>query len=136
MEENPDGLAPKAGELGRLGVPAFMFPEGNNREVERVFREIARLTHGAYCRFDRGAARQLAELLRAVARSIKLLKPDEIERHPPTLRRVKARIGSFARAFLSRPRLRLPAWKSRLGPNSSIHGEGRGGVISSHSLVN
>jgi hypothetical protein len=67
MEENPDRLAPDAGELGRLGVPAFMFQEGNNREVERVFREIARLTHGAYCRFDPGAARQLAELLRAVA---------------------------------------------------------------------
>jgi len=32
-----------------------------------VFRDIARLTHGAYCRFDPGAARQLAELLRAVA---------------------------------------------------------------------
>jgi hypothetical protein len=44
-----------------------MFQEGDNREVERTFREIARLTHGAYCRFDPGAARQLAELLRAVA---------------------------------------------------------------------
>jgi hypothetical protein len=44
-----------------------MFQEGGSREVERVFREIARLTHGAYCRFDPGAARQLAELLRAVA---------------------------------------------------------------------
>ena len=32
-----------------------------------VFRDIARLTRGAYCRFDPGAARQLAELLRAVA---------------------------------------------------------------------
>jgi hypothetical protein len=28
---------------------------------------MARLTHGAYCRFDPGAAHQLAELLRAVA---------------------------------------------------------------------
>ena len=33
----------------------------------RCFREIARLTHGAYFRFDTGAARELAELLRAVA---------------------------------------------------------------------
>ena len=32
-----------------------------------MFRDIAHLTHGAYCRFDPGAARQLAELLRAVA---------------------------------------------------------------------
>jgi hypothetical protein len=67
MEENPDELAHKASELGRLGVPAFMFQEGDDREVEQVFRDIARLTHGAYCRFDPGAARQLAELLRAVA---------------------------------------------------------------------
>jgi hypothetical protein len=67
MEENPDTLAREAGELGRLGVPAFMFQEGHDRDVERVFHRIARLTHGAYCRFDPGAARQLAELLRAVA---------------------------------------------------------------------
>ena len=45
----------------------FMFQEDNDREVEQVFREIARLTCGAYCRFNPGAVRQLAELLRAVA---------------------------------------------------------------------
>jgi hypothetical protein len=67
MEENADELARDAGELGRLGVPAFMFQEGHSREVEQTFRDIANLTHGAYCRFDPGAARQLAELLRAVA---------------------------------------------------------------------
>jgi len=67
VEENPDTLAREAGELGRLGVPAFMFQEGHDRDVEQVFHRIARLTHGAYCRFDPGAARQLAELLRAVA---------------------------------------------------------------------
>jgi len=67
VEEDPDTLTDDASELGRLGVPAFMFQEGRNREVEQVFRGIARLTHGAYCRFDPGAARQLAELLRAVA---------------------------------------------------------------------
>ena len=67
MEENPDALSRDADELGRLGVPTFMFQEGDSREVERVFREIARLTRGAYCRFDPGAARQLGELLRAVA---------------------------------------------------------------------
>jgi hypothetical protein len=67
MEENSDTLVHDADELGRLGVPAFMFQEGHDRNVEHVFRAIARLTHGAYCRFDSGAARQLAELLRAVA---------------------------------------------------------------------
>ncbi len=35
--------------------------------VEQVFREIARLTGGAYGKFDAGAAKQLGELLRAVA---------------------------------------------------------------------
>jgi hypothetical protein len=67
FEEEEDAVIPKAAELGRLGMRAFMFQEGNDREVEQVFREIARLTRGAYCRFDPGAARQLAELLRAVA---------------------------------------------------------------------
>jgi hypothetical protein len=36
-------------------------------KVERVFRELARLTNGAYARFDAGAAKQLRELLQAVA---------------------------------------------------------------------
>jgi hypothetical protein len=67
MEEDPDTLSRDADELGRLGVPPFMFQEGNDRNVERVFRDIARLTHGAYGRFDPGAARQLADLLRAMA---------------------------------------------------------------------
>jgi hypothetical protein len=67
MEENPDTLARGAAELGRLGVPAFMFHEGHDREAECAFRTIASSTRGAYCRFDPGAARQLAELLRAVA---------------------------------------------------------------------
>jgi hypothetical protein len=58
MEENPDDLAHDAAALGKAGVPAFMFQEGTNREVEAVFREIAQLTKGAYCRFDPGAARQ------------------------------------------------------------------------------
>jgi hypothetical protein len=67
MEESIDRLAATAGELGLLGVPAFMFQEGNDPVAERAFREIARLTHGVYCRFDTGSAHQLAELLRAAA---------------------------------------------------------------------
>src|SRR6516225_8200336 len=59
MEENPDTLAHEAGELGRLGVPAFMFQEGRDRLVEQTFQDIARLTNGAYCRFDKGSAKQL-----------------------------------------------------------------------------
>ncbi len=67
LEENPNELAHTADELGRAGVPVFMFQEGHDRIVERVYRDITRRTHGAYCRFDPGAARQLGELLRAVA---------------------------------------------------------------------
>src|SRR5438105_3968736 len=67
MEEKLDDLCHAAGELGLLGVPAFMFQEGFDPITEQAFREIARLTRGAYCRFDPGAAHQLAELLRAAA---------------------------------------------------------------------
>jgi hypothetical protein len=67
MEEKLDDLCHAAGALGLLGVPAFMFQEGHDAVTEQAFREIARLTRGAYCRFDPGAAHQLAELLRAVA---------------------------------------------------------------------
>ena len=67
MEETLDTLAAAAGELGLRGVPVFVFQEGGDPVAEQAFREIARLTRGAYCRFDAGAAHQLAELLRAVA---------------------------------------------------------------------
>lgn len=67
MEEPLDDLAAAAGELALLGVPAFMFHEGSDAVAERAFREIARLTRGAYCRFDVGAADTLRELLRAAA---------------------------------------------------------------------
>jgi hypothetical protein len=50
-----------------LGVPLFMFQEGDDPEVEKVFRELARLTGGAYAKFTSGAARELGDMLRAVA---------------------------------------------------------------------
>src|SRR4030081_846756 len=65
MEEKIDDLCAKAGELGLLKVPVFMFQEGHDSVAEQTFREIARLTGGAWCRFDPGAAAQLRELLRA-----------------------------------------------------------------------
>jgi hypothetical protein len=67
MEEPIDDLCAAAGELGLLGVPAFVFQEGGDAAAEQAFREIARLSRGAYCRFDMSAAHELAELLRAVA---------------------------------------------------------------------
>jgi hypothetical protein len=67
MEEKVDDLAAVAGELGLLGVRVFIFQEGRDPIVERAFREIARLSGGAYGRFDVNSAHQLAELLRAAA---------------------------------------------------------------------
>ncbi len=67
MEESVDDLCAKAGELGLLKVPLFMFQEGQDAATEQAFREMARLSGGAYCRFDPGAAAQLRDLLRAVA---------------------------------------------------------------------
>ena len=67
MEEDPDRLCALAGELGVLGVPAFVFHEGGEPMAKRTFLQIARLTKGAYCPFDASSARQLRELLSAVA---------------------------------------------------------------------
>jgi hypothetical protein len=67
MEEDIDQLSQLAGELGMIGVPVFLFQEGHDARAERAFKEIARLSRGAYCRFDAGSARQLRELLTAVA---------------------------------------------------------------------
>jgi hypothetical protein len=67
MEEDPDHLCGIAGEIGLLGVRAFMFHEGRDQMAERTFREIARLTGGAYVPFDGASAGRLRALLKAVA---------------------------------------------------------------------
>ena len=67
MEEDVDRLCQLAGELGMLGVPAFLFHEGAEPVAQRAFKQIARLTRGAYCSFDATSAGQLRDLLKAVA---------------------------------------------------------------------
>lgn len=67
MEENVDRLCRTAGEIGLLNVPIFMFQEGRDMIAEQAFREIAKLTRGAYFRLDASSARQLRALLAAVA---------------------------------------------------------------------
>ena len=67
MEEDVDELSHDAGELGLLGVPAFIFHEGQDPVAARGFRQIAKLTKGAYCAFDAGSADELKALLSAVA---------------------------------------------------------------------
>ena len=59
MEEHLDEICGMAGEIGLLGVKAFMFHEGGDPVAEKAFRELARLTGGAYARFDASAPGQL-----------------------------------------------------------------------------
>lgn len=67
MEEDADTLCHQAGQLGMLGVPVFVFQEGYDSVAETCFRQIAKLSGGAYCRFDSASAATLRDLLRAVA---------------------------------------------------------------------
>jgi hypothetical protein len=67
MEEEIDLLSGRAGELALLGVPVFLFQEGDNRQASIAFADLARLTKGAFCKFDAGSAAQLKSLLKAVA---------------------------------------------------------------------
>lgn len=67
MEENIDLLAQLAGKLGMLNIPLFMFQERNDPITMAAFKELSRLSGGAYAQFDSASATQLKELLRAVA---------------------------------------------------------------------
>jgi hypothetical protein len=67
IEEDPDLLGTLAGKLGILNLPLFIFQEGNNPQVGNIFSQLATLSGGAYCQFDQGSAKQLGQLLAAVA---------------------------------------------------------------------
>lgn len=67
VEEPVDPLCHLAGELGIRGTPVFVFHEGSDAEAGHAFRQIAKLSGGAYAPFDRASAGALRELLRAVA---------------------------------------------------------------------
>ncbi len=67
MEEGVDPLLATAAELALVGVKAFMFQEGADSVARRAFKEIARLTGGAYEAFNAGAAARLEALLSAAA---------------------------------------------------------------------
>jgi hypothetical protein len=81
VEEKPGDLYDAA---AGMGVPVFWFQEGDGlaiyvdqrdqcvtdrppQKVETIFRELARLSGGAYGRFNSGATQQLREFLRCVA---------------------------------------------------------------------
>ena len=67
MEENVDRLCHLAGELGLLGVPVFIFHEGRDPVAANAFKQIAKLSRGAYLSFDLASADRLKELLGAIA---------------------------------------------------------------------
>ncbi len=67
MEENADRLCKLAGELGLLGTPVFAFHEGGDPIAGAAFRQIAKLSRGAYLSFDAASAGRLKDLLAAVA---------------------------------------------------------------------
>jgi hypothetical protein len=67
MEESAETLAELAGQLGLLGIPAFVFQEGDEPVARRAFQQIAQLTNGAYMSFDAASAKALRDLLTAVA---------------------------------------------------------------------
>jgi hypothetical protein len=60
--QEDDGLAMPVDQHG-VPLPLDM----SLQKVETIFRELARLTNGAWARFDAGAAARLGELLAAVA---------------------------------------------------------------------
>lgn len=67
MEEDADALCHQAGQLGMLKVPLFLFQEGRDPDATNVFRQMARLSGGAWCPFDASSADRLKDLLAAVA---------------------------------------------------------------------
>ena len=48
-------------------MPVFLFHEGGDPIAGRAFQQIAKLSRGAYVRFDLASAERLRELLAAVA---------------------------------------------------------------------
>lgn len=67
MEENVDTLCQSAGEIGLRGTPIFAFQEGDNRVAETAFKEMAKLSRGAYLQLNEQSAHMLRDLLSAVA---------------------------------------------------------------------
>ena len=55
------------GELGLIGVPVFLFQEGRDPRPSAPSGKSPAYRAARYCPFDAGSARQLRELLTAVA---------------------------------------------------------------------
>lgn len=67
VEEDAFTLVDYAGRLKMLSLPLFIFQEGADPHASDVFAQMAKVSGGAHCRFDRNSAAQLSKLLNAVA---------------------------------------------------------------------
>jgi hypothetical protein len=67
MEENIDKLCQTAGEIGMQGTPIFAFQEGEDTSAQNAFKEMAKLSRGAYFKLNAQSAHMLRDLLSAVA---------------------------------------------------------------------
>ncbi|MDC0074244.1 VWA domain-containing protein [Alphaproteobacteria bacterium] len=67
IEENPSEILKIGGKLSLLGIPLFIFQEGNNPLATEVFVSLAKITRGAHCNFDNNSPERLEKLLEAVA---------------------------------------------------------------------
>ncbi|MBN0987445.1 VWA domain-containing protein [Amphritea pacifica] len=67
VEEPVDFLCQLAGQLGIHSTPLFIFQEGHDITAAHAFKQMSRLSGGAYCRFDDSSAATLKALLSAVA---------------------------------------------------------------------
>ncbi|MCW8084132.1 VWA domain-containing protein [Sabulicella glaciei] len=67
LEEAIDPIGHLAAQLGLRGTPVFCFQEGGDQQVEWAFRQIAKLSGGAWAPFDSASPDALRDLLRAVA---------------------------------------------------------------------
>ena len=97
FEEDLDDVGELAGQLGMLGVRAFLFQEGYKPEAERAFRHIAALSNGAHCRFDGNSPEQLRALLGAVAAYAaggRKALADLSQRSSPAVKLIASQIGS------------------------------------------
>jgi hypothetical protein len=67
LEEPPDLLCHRAGELGKLGTRIFVLQEGKAPDVTRVFKQLAQVSGGAHLEFDLAGIAVLKTLLGAIA---------------------------------------------------------------------
>lgn len=67
MEERAADLNGLAHKLEARRIKAFMFQEGGDPRAAAAFKDIAGITHGAYCRFGHQSARELKDLLAGAA---------------------------------------------------------------------